>query len=125
MDVTGRNVWHGLAGFYLSWLGAQLCAKRLLLRLSFQQIGTEAGLLPSPVSRTSAIISPAERIDIVFDFTGSSGQIIRLRSGKFGKDLTEFRVTRDLTDDNSMPSTLCRAPNLGAPVAKATLRPQP
>ena len=32
------------------------------------QIGTDAGLLPQPVSRTEIPIEPAERVDIVIDF---------------------------------------------------------
>jgi spore coat protein A len=34
----------------------------------FQQIGTEGGLLPAPVTTNSITISPGERVDIVMDF---------------------------------------------------------
>src|SRR5438094_7374453 len=34
------------------------------------QIGTDGGLLPSPVRLTDFVISPAERFDVVIDFAG-------------------------------------------------------
>ncbi|MCP3904189.1 MAG: DNRLRE domain-containing protein [Planctomycetes bacterium] len=37
---------------------------------SFQQIGTDGGLLPAPVTLTEVTISPGERADIVMDFAG-------------------------------------------------------
>jgi spore coat protein A len=36
----------------------------------FSVIGTELGLLPAPVSRTSLLLTPGERADIVIDFAG-------------------------------------------------------
>src|SRR5205809_614972 len=37
------------------------------------QIGTDGGLLPSPVRLTDFVISPAERFDVVIDFAGLDG----------------------------------------------------
>jgi len=36
----------------------------------FQQIGTEGGLLPAPLTTTEVTISPGERVDLVIDFEG-------------------------------------------------------
>jgi spore coat protein A len=51
--------------------------------LSFLQIGTDDGLLPSPVYLEQLLIAPGERMDLVVDFTGLSGSIY-LRN--FGPD---------------------------------------
>ena len=43
--------------------------------MSFIQIGSDGGYLKTPVTLTSLLISPAERVDIIVDFSGlSSGE---------------------------------------------------
>lgn len=90
---------------------------------SFLQIGTESGLLPQPISRTSITLSPAERVDVVVDFTGKLGQNIVLRNalenGSAG-DLMQFRVNSDVTDDSSVPASLRPIENIGDPVVTRT-----
>jgi FtsP/CotA-like multicopper oxidase with cupredoxin domain len=49
-------------------------ARFLILRfegdaLSFQQIGADQGFLPSPVTQTRLLLGPAERADVVVDFS--------------------------------------------------------
>jgi FtsP/CotA-like multicopper oxidase with cupredoxin domain len=44
------------------------------------QIGNESGLLPQPVSRSSLLLGPAERGEIVIDFSGMEGASIVLAS---------------------------------------------
>lgn len=51
---------------------------------TFMQIGTDDGLLRSPVSLTQLLIAPGERMDLVVDFTGFEGEQIYLRN--FGSD---------------------------------------
>jgi len=84
---------------------------------SFIQIGTESGLLPAPVRRTRIQIAPAERVEVVVDFAGKRGQKIVLRNvdetGSLGQ-LMQFRVTRDLTDNSSIPAKLRPLPTLDA-----------
>jgi spore coat protein A len=46
--------------------------------LQFTQIGTDGGLLPRAVRRSSIRMAPAERVDVVIDFTGSAGRGIVL-----------------------------------------------
>jgi spore coat protein A len=38
--------------------------------LAFHVIGSEGGLLPAPAEKTSLLISPGERYDVIVDFTG-------------------------------------------------------
>ena len=45
------------------------------------QIGTDSGLMPKPVSRSQVLIGPAERVELIVDFAGASGDSVELRSG--------------------------------------------
>ena len=68
------------------------------------QIGTESGLLPAPADRTTVLLGPAERADLVVDFSEFAGRTITLASlawaNSFGADaapaagLVQFRVAR-------------------------------
>jgi spore coat protein A len=103
-------------------------ARFLILRLGnglpFWQIGAEGGFLPAPVQLGQLLIAPAERADVIVDFTGLAGQTIRLLNlgpdepfggGEPGTDfdaadpqttgqVMEFRVTLPLTGtDTSTP----------------------
>jgi spore coat protein A len=40
--------------------------------LTFHVIGSEGGLLPAPAPKTSQLIAPGERFDVIVDFTGIS-----------------------------------------------------
>jgi len=40
----------------------------------FQQIGSDSGFLPAAVTRTDLLMAPAERIDVVVDFSGLGGK---------------------------------------------------
>lgn len=84
---------------------------------AFTQIGTDSGLLPAPVKRTRILLAPAERVDVIIDFARRLGQNIvlqnRAASGSLGQ-LMQFRVTRDLTDNSSVPTKLRALPALDA-----------
>ena len=70
----------------------------------FLQIGTGSGLLPQAVTRTSVLLGPAQRADVIVDFSGATGQRLVLASvpaarGSSGDDaratpVMEFRVGR-------------------------------
>jgi FtsP/CotA-like multicopper oxidase with cupredoxin domain len=192
MDVTGRNVWNGLAGFYILddpadppslpagsfdiplmivdrqfdannqipyvfntngvtgntflvngvfephldvgdrkyrfRLLNNANARSLLLTIGdaqlapkqVQQIGTESGLLPAPVTRSGMLATPAERLDIVVDFAGLLGQTLYLFDGISGQRLLEFRVTQDIVDDSTVPAFLRPLPDLGEPTNSRT-----
>ena len=85
---------------------------------SFIQIGTESGLLPAPVRRSRILIGPAERVDVVVDFARRLNQKIVLQNlaadGSL-RQLMQFRVTRDLTDNSSVPTRLRPLPVLDSP----------
>jgi spore coat protein A len=72
--------------------------------LPFQQIGTEQGLLPAPVSAQRAVMAPGERMDIVFDFAPHAGENILLRNDAF--DLLQFRVSKGAPDTTSLAPAL-------------------
>ena len=88
------------------------------------QVGTESGLLPEPVSRTSIRLGPAERADVVIDFAGHLNENIVLENadaafgpGDRDAEVMQFRVTKDVTDDSSpVPATLRPLPATGTPV---------
>ena len=65
-------------------------------RLSFANlaemeiIGSDQGLLPAPVKAKRILLGPAERTDIVFDFSAHAGEKIVLKNDSF--DIMQFRV---------------------------------
>lgn len=88
---------------------------------SLLQVGTESGLLAAPVSRSSILLNPAERADVVVDFADLSGQNVVLRNlsatGAAG-ELLQFRVTGSATNASVVPASLRPWPDLSAePVA--------
>jgi FtsP/CotA-like multicopper oxidase with cupredoxin domain len=78
---------------------------------SFQVIASDGGLLAAPVTLTALTIAPAERYDIVVDFTQYTvGQTDVLTNGDAASpaigDLVEFRVKTAVTDASAVPATL-------------------
>jgi FtsP/CotA-like multicopper oxidase with cupredoxin domain len=79
-------------------------------RLDLVQIGADQGLLSAPVTHSRLPIAPAERYDLVIDFSGVPiGTRIRLLnrlgSGRT-RDVLAFRVARKAADDSRIPPTL-------------------
>jgi spore coat protein A len=75
----------------------------------FHQIGTDAGLLPAPVELKSVFMAPAERADLIVDFSTRAGKTVNLMSEYF--DIMQFRVASSGTKDTSaMPSALRAVP---------------
>ncbi len=56
----------------------------------FHQIGSDQGLLPAPVAMDRLTLAPAERADVIVDFSAAAGQRIVLESQAF--ELMQFRV---------------------------------
>jgi spore coat protein A, manganese oxidase len=80
-------------------------------RLSFGKlaemhlIGNDQGLLSAPVKLKRMTLAPAERADIIFDFSAFAGQKILLKSDSF--DIVQFRVAETGSPDtSSLPETL-------------------
>jgi spore coat protein A len=59
-------------------------------RQPFHQIGSDQGLLPTPVKMTNLLIAPAERADLLIDFSQAAGQKIHIINGAV--QILEFRV---------------------------------
>lgn len=69
------------------------------------QIASDQGLLAAPLPRAQVELYPAERADVVADFSGLDGQQVRLRQQ--GDAILEFRVRdRGHPDDSRVPTTL-------------------
>ena len=86
---------------------------------AFIQIGSDAGLLAAPVTHKTVTIAPAERFDLVVDFSGyRPGQLITMRNplgtGGTGQ-IMRFRITRTAPDDSAIPAKLVDLPPLTAP----------
>ena len=91
--------------------------------LHFFQIGADQGFLPRPVEQADLLMAPAERYDIVIDFSGKAGKSFTLKNdgaapypGGGGTDLPQimqFRVNRPLsTPDHPLPAQLVPVPLL-------------
>ncbi|HTW49047.1 MAG TPA: multicopper oxidase [Acidobacteriaceae bacterium] len=79
--------------------------------VSFHQIGSDGGFLAAPVAMNKLLLGPAERADLVVDFSGLSGRTITLANDAPSpypgwamlvaqhaplNELMQFRVTRPL-----------------------------
>ncbi len=85
---------------------------------AFHQIGTDGGLLPAPVALTELLMAPAERFDIVIDFSGQEGKSFVLTNDGpapfpgggevVPTEVMQFRVARPLSgkDNSALPATL-------------------
>ena len=92
--------------------------REYILRLSngedFIQIGTDGGLIESPVSLSSFKLMPAERIDLIIDFSKYKGQKIILMNDDTNSPspgtnmIMRFNVIKDLEgkDDSAIPEML-------------------
>jgi spore coat protein A, manganese oxidase len=87
----------------------------------FHQIGTDQGLLPAPIQLERSLLAPAERADLVADFTARSGQQIVLMNDSFA--VMQFRVgPSKLPDASRLPAVLRSVPKL---VESAAVRTRP
>src|SRR5215203_2438577 len=95
----------------------------------FYHIGSEGGMFDAPVRRSQILILPAERADVIVDFTGLEGRHLVLRNLKLPAGVVspaspklplimQFRVGHTVT--NPGPATIPRSlpgslPTLGPP----------
>src|SRR6185436_3296046 len=76
------------------------------------QVGSDGGLLSQPASRPMINIAPAERIDVVVDFSSYPlGTNITLKNAFLTtdrnlNDVMQFRVLREERDDSFIPAQL-------------------
>ncbi|ADB34963.1 Bilirubin oxidase [Kribbella flavida DSM 17836] len=76
----------------------------------FVQIGSDGGLLAAPVEHETVVIAPAERFDLVVDFSqyevGTEITLLnKLDSGRAG-EVMRFVVARKAADDSAIPAKL-------------------
>jgi spore coat protein A len=83
---------------------------------AFVQIGSDGGLLDRPVEHATLELAPAERFDLIVDFSGyRPGQTVTLRNelGTGGTGLVmRFLVGARARDDSQIPPTLARLERL-------------
>jgi spore coat protein A len=73
--------------------------------MPFYQIGTDLGLLPSPVRMQALLLYPAERADVIVDFNGLEGKQIVLKNRAL--DLMQLRVSSNGRDQTpALPKVL-------------------
>ncbi len=73
----------------------------------FTLIGNDGGLLESPVSLAWIDIAPAERVDVLVDFSQADvGSSVMLRDLRAGWDLLQLRVARAVSAGGTVPATL-------------------
>ncbi len=77
----------------------------------FHQIGTDQGLLAAPAPLSEIDIAPAERADLIVDFSEHRGAQITLKSDAF--TVMQFRVsTTKVTETSSLPALLRPVPRI-------------
>ncbi|MDH2430712.1 multicopper oxidase domain-containing protein [Sphaerisporangium sp. TRM90804] len=105
-------------------------ARRYRLELtpggSFVQVGSDAGLLAAPVAHTAITVAPAERFDVVVDFSrypvGAEVTMVNTLATGSARDVMRFRVARRAADDSAVPSRLAAVPPADRSSAAATRR---
>jgi spore coat protein A len=90
----------------------------------FVQIGTDGGLLPRPVRRTTIPLHPFERVEVIVDFSAvpvGTQVILRneLEAGRTGQIML-FDVVRREPDRSSIPTSLRLLERLDPASASAT-----
>ncbi|ONI83008.1 copper oxidase [Actinosynnema sp. ALI-1.44] len=107
-------------------------ARRLELALSrapkegapFVQIGSDGGLLEKPQDMTTLPMSPAERYDVIVDFSkfdvGTEVVLANVAGADSTAEVMRFRVTRQETDRSSIPDRLSHFEKLDRSQAVAT-----
>jgi spore coat protein A len=92
--------------------------------LGFVQIGSDQGLLEAPQPHDHLPIAPAERCDVVVDFSrypvGSTVTLTNLLGTGSTRNIMRFQITHRAADDSHVPSKLSTYPRLTRADAKVT-----
>lgn len=87
--------------------------------LTLNQIGTDQGLLAAPIEQRIVTVAPAERADVIVDFSAAAGQNVVLRSG--ASELMQFRVGKGAGPrSKKLPAALRPVPRLSESAAVKT-----
>lgn len=77
----------------------------------FQQIGSDQGLLSAPLAQKTVLIAPAERVDLVVDFSAMAGQQVALYNDAL--PIMQFRVgSGNVRDTSIVPAVLRDIPRM-------------
>jgi spore coat protein A len=91
---------------------------------SFVQIGSDGGMLAAPAPLRTIRIAPAERFDVIVDFSqfrvGSSVRLINTAASGSAGQIMRFDVTKNSRDNSAIPSRLRDVPNPAAERAVTT-----
>jgi len=80
-------------------------------RQSFWQIGSDQGLLQTPVELKMLTLAPGERADVIIDFKAQSGQSVLLKSDTY--TILQFRVSNvPCVDGSAKPERLQTIPRI-------------
>ncbi|HEY1805985.1 MAG TPA: multicopper oxidase domain-containing protein [Terracidiphilus sp.] len=82
-------------------------------KAGFYQIASDQGLLSAPVLMTRVVMAPAERADLLIDFSAMAGEHVKLMSDSF--TILQFRVGAKALGKNSaaaIPAALHETPRL-------------
>ena len=91
--------------FHLTLSSGQTPNAPLLSGQGFHQIGTDQGLLPAPVPLKILSLAPAERADLIVDFSDNAGSSVILKNET--SSVMQFRVSqKNLHDESILPKTL-------------------
>ncbi|WP_425470042.1 multicopper oxidase family protein [Streptomyces tateyamensis] len=89
------------------------------------QIGSDGGLLAAPISHRELVVAPAQRFDVVVDFSGyrvgDEITLLNLAGAGSAGSVMRFKVTRTVTDTASVPDRLAAVEPLD-PAAAMTRR---
>lgn len=89
------------------------------------QVGSDGGLLSYPAARAAITVAPAERVDVVIDFSKYpvGTEVVLKNQNSFSvpslPDIMRFDVVREEADESSIPSTL--RPMVRVPESSASL----
>lgn len=89
---------------------------RLALSGGFVQIGSDGGLLDRPLAQDTIDIAPAERFDVIVDFsryrTGEEVTLFNQLGSGGTASIMRFRITGRAADDSQVPDQLVPLPRL-------------
>jgi spore coat protein A, manganese oxidase len=83
---------------------------------SFQQIGTDQGLLPAPLTLSRASLAPGERTDLIVDFSTMAGNHVVLNNDISA--ILQFRVGKPAGNTSAAQQAAVALPQVLRPVAK-------
>ncbi|GAA2794947.1 multicopper oxidase domain-containing protein [Kribbella solani] len=75
---------------------------------TFVQIGSDGGLLDKPIEHKTLVVAPAERFDVIVDFSqyqpGDEVTVVNRLDGN--ANVMRFKIARKAADDTRIPATL-------------------